>query len=887
MEVGRLNVITYDKVLKHLVIVPVNDASAQDVATELNRIYAQAVAEWDVTIDQPFNIEPSYLSGLDEGESGMLASFPAKMREFNRQFKRSRNIDKDVYYLFLVKGSGSTKKGFMPFKRQFGYIFTDNLGSTPMATAIAHEVAHGAFRLRHPQSELGVTMPDNLMHNTNGTTLRKYQWDNVHDPESMVGWFQEDEESAMATKVLFVDAQKYDVKLDHPALFTNDQLTFISPSGLPIALPKTIKPSFTGTVKDKDGSIYDLDLTRGVLLAFEDNGKYYTASYSIVENDYYFKGYKLINSDPVEYKVTEAPTGSRHMVVIGPEDEYCFLDIISGYYDYTFSNVSGDYQAEGPILTSSISLSEIEIQGHVRIDNGCTQDVKLATIEVSKMDILLNGMIILNPKDNDGVMFKYTYNEKTGYIYRRITDDGDFDYLFWNGVIWKKFTPSEINQLVPEQEILTLLDIWEAIKNDPIHSSLDLAGFIPVIGMAADGLNAVIYLVEGDKTAAFLSSVAIISSGIVVGAKYGVKFVKGTKQVESVFKISDDFASGMENVIRNARNSITSEEILIPLQSNLLELAQKHGENGMQRLLSLLNDIDEVKFLYLAEELNKLENASAFFADLEKAEFETFIKNTGIGGVDAWSILKNRPQLRVKPEALEALNKVRKNTKLGDLNITDDMLSKIEGIPNVSYAQILDDLDVAIKALPEGKVIDFHKVIADGQRGLVNKNNVWDRRHSWLTLKKIKENENFLKNADEIKFEVELEQIDGISNAVPDIVITKSGTGGTTKKIIGEVKAGDNVITTNFNSQSLRYFQEIADVRDLRLFRRDGVPLTKQQVIDSWKNGGVLDDPKVEGLFEKFDRDVIKSGFNADLDVLEDFLKNNNTWFDTIFNSSF
>ncbi len=506
-------------------------------------------------------------------------------------------------------------------------------------------------------------MPDNLMHYTNGTTLRKYQWDNVHDPESMVGWFQEDEESAMATKVLFVDAQKYDVKLDHPALFTNDQLTFISPSGRPIALPKTIKPSFTGTVKDKDGSIYDLDLTRGVLLAFEDNGKYYTASYSIVENDYYFKGYKLINSDPVEYKVTEAPTGSRHMVVIGPEDEYCFLDIISGYYDYTFSNVSGDYQAEGPILTSSISLSEIEIQGHVRIDNGCTQDVKLATIEVSNMDILLNGMIILNPKDNDGVMFKYTYNEKTGYIYRRITDDGDFDYLFWNGVIWKKFTPSEINQLVPEQEILTLLDIWEAIKNDPIHSSLDLAGFIPVIGMAADGLNTVIYLVEGDKTAAFLSSVAIISSGIVVGAKYGVKFVKGTKQVESVFKISDDFASGMENVIRNARNSITSEEILIPLQSNLLELAQKHGENGMQRLLSLSNDIDEVKFLYLAEELNKLENASAFFADLEKAEFETFIKNTGIGGVDSWRAFKNK-----------GLDDLARNTD--DLEIVSDYMKR-------------------------------------------------------------------------------------------------------------------------------------------------------------------------------------------------------------------
>jgi hypothetical protein len=127
----------------------------------------------------------------------MLTSFPQNMRQFNREFKRSRDIDNDAYYVFLVEGSGSEKKGFMPFKRQFGYIFKDNLGSTPIATAIAHELGHGAFRLRHPQSEFGVVMNDNLMHNTNGTALRKYQWDNVHDPENVSSWFQEDDESAM------------------------------------------------------------------------------------------------------------------------------------------------------------------------------------------------------------------------------------------------------------------------------------------------------------------------------------------------------------------------------------------------------------------------------------------------------------------------------------------------------------------------------------------------------------------------------------------------------------------------------------------------------------------------------------------------------------------
>ena len=66
-----------------------------------------------------------------------------------------------------------------------------------MSTVIAHEVAHGAFRLKHPESEFGIAMSDNLMHNANDTNLRKYQWDNIHDPEAMSSWLQDDDESAL------------------------------------------------------------------------------------------------------------------------------------------------------------------------------------------------------------------------------------------------------------------------------------------------------------------------------------------------------------------------------------------------------------------------------------------------------------------------------------------------------------------------------------------------------------------------------------------------------------------------------------------------------------------------------------------------------------------
>ena len=126
------------------------------------------------------------------------------MRQFNRAFKRSRTTDKDAYYLFLVPGSGAaragqSRRGFMPFKKQFGFIFTERVSDLPHT--IAHELGHEAFRLRHPFDEFGLAKgtTDNLMDYNEGTKLYKYQWDNVHDPEAMVGWLQGDEESAYYT----------------------------------------------------------------------------------------------------------------------------------------------------------------------------------------------------------------------------------------------------------------------------------------------------------------------------------------------------------------------------------------------------------------------------------------------------------------------------------------------------------------------------------------------------------------------------------------------------------------------------------------------------------------------------------------------------------------
>ena len=217
--VGQLNLISYDELRQKVIIVPVadeagNQALAPNAALlerTLNDIYGQAVAHWEVVVDQPLTVEADMLDGLDEGQSGLLASFPQKMRQFNRAFKRSRDIDNDAYYLFLIPpgpddSSGYTKAGpsrlgFMPFKKQFGYIFTER--ANDLSHTIAHELGHGAFRLRHPFDERGLAQgsTDNLMDYSQGIQLYKYQWDNVHNPEAMVGWLQDDEESALRSAI--------------------------------------------------------------------------------------------------------------------------------------------------------------------------------------------------------------------------------------------------------------------------------------------------------------------------------------------------------------------------------------------------------------------------------------------------------------------------------------------------------------------------------------------------------------------------------------------------------------------------------------------------------------------------------------------------------------
>src|SRR5690606_31361850 len=107
--------------------------------------------------------------------------------------------DKEAYYVFLVQKSENGRAGYMPYKQQVGFIFTESISSAEnLAVIIAHELGHGAFHLKHIFEEyaLGQSTTDNLMDYRRGARLHKYQWDEVHDPQARMNWFKGDEEMA-------------------------------------------------------------------------------------------------------------------------------------------------------------------------------------------------------------------------------------------------------------------------------------------------------------------------------------------------------------------------------------------------------------------------------------------------------------------------------------------------------------------------------------------------------------------------------------------------------------------------------------------------------------------------------------------------------------------
>jgi hypothetical protein len=116
---------------------------------------------------------------------------------------------------------------------------------------------------------------------------------------------------------------------------------------------------------------------------------------------------------------------------------------------------------------------------------------------------------------------------------------------------------------IPEDETLEIL-----------HTALDLAGLIPVLGAIPDGINAGIYAIEGDWTSAGISVAAMIpifGEGVIV-TKLGVKVTR--KAVQRVGK------KGLELGFKEAKATakVLEKEALVVEKEALKESAEAGGK---------------------------------------------------------------------------------------------------------------------------------------------------------------------------------------------------------------------------------------------------------------------------------------------------------------------
>lgn len=223
-EAGVLGLVSYQRITRDVFLIPVNGASfptastqLSDIEKRLNEIYGSAVINWNVHFDEP--IEVGRINEADfkvEGTS-MLSKYTSDMNRVIRTYKRNRPSDDNSLYLFFVELSdlGTSRKGFMPLAGNFGFIFNFSASDFDL---LAHELAHGAFNLRHTFSDKAqhyfpVQQTANLMDYAGGTDLWKYQWDLIHNPESILfAWAQDEEEGAAfgqpGTKFLCINDEK-------------------------------------------------------------------------------------------------------------------------------------------------------------------------------------------------------------------------------------------------------------------------------------------------------------------------------------------------------------------------------------------------------------------------------------------------------------------------------------------------------------------------------------------------------------------------------------------------------------------------------------------------------------------------------------------------------
>ncbi|WP_349663849.1 hypothetical protein IZU89_16345 [Cellulophaga lytica] len=279
------------------------DGAQLPTALELNTIFNQAATTLNIET-KSVSLTNGLLGAdnkLEIGDKPWLNTYNQEQKAIIADLKQKIDYQKDKYYVFTFNSSFNTTKsiaGFMPLKRQFGFVFNGGLDATEegkkdLAKVTAHEVAHGIFALQHPFTTYGNDTKGKtpwLMDYANGDLLSHMDWAQIHNPNLKFYIFQDEEDGESAT-IHDISALKSFENEDHT-------YSFVDPFGEIISIPKNVeKVTFsTGDLYSKSGRISPL----GSMLSFTIGGIKY--DHTIGKNHGSDFGYK--NEEAGKYKDT-------------------------------------------------------------------------------------------------------------------------------------------------------------------------------------------------------------------------------------------------------------------------------------------------------------------------------------------------------------------------------------------------------------------------------------------------------------------------------------------------------------------------------------------------------------------------------------------------------
>ncbi|NVK10356.1 MAG: fibronectin type III domain-containing protein [Tenacibaculum sp.] len=237
---GKLNVWHAQQQTINLTLVSVDGASVSNVGDRINEIYNKAGIHFNIKTES-INLD---LGSLDVGDSDMLSNYTEGEKSIISTFKNERTIAKDQYYMFFLDKEKTTLSkdldGFMPLKRQFGFVFTKQ----DAGRVAAHELGHGIFGLKHLFDQYDAEEARNenhyLMSYGTGIAFSHMDWQKLHAPGIQLYWFQGDEAGEFAPTQFMIG---YNVVPDSFSKYVSTDkpgYSFVSGVGKLITVPKNV-----------------------------------------------------------------------------------------------------------------------------------------------------------------------------------------------------------------------------------------------------------------------------------------------------------------------------------------------------------------------------------------------------------------------------------------------------------------------------------------------------------------------------------------------------------------------------------------------------------------------------------------------------------------------